>query len=251
MRIFRILQRLTTALLTLWLVAAPGSPARALAIIIDQDASWRYINATPATTMAVPGDWFAKDFDDSGWFAGNAPFTSNPGNPAATFGGDLANAGTPYGGAAPAIPAAGTLWNVPFDPYLRISFNMAAPAPLTVWIAVDNGINAMYLNGVLSTGNINAEGQGFRWEHVFDIGAEYTLNGENVLALQLEDHGGATAFALVLTEDDSADNPIFTDNDPPPPNPTNGIPEPGTLALFAFGLTGLAILRRRKTVAKG
>ena len=220
-------------------MALAASPAAALTIHVDQDSTWRYVNATPGTTQAVPLNWFSSSFDDSGWSTGAAPFTSNTANPASTFGSDFANAGTPFGGSAPAIPSSGTLWNVGFDPYVRIHFNLAAPEALTIWLAVDNGINSMYLNGTQATGSVNAEGQGFRWEHVFDIGAQYTVAGDNVLALQLEDHGGATAFMAVVTSDDSNSNPVFTTNPP-------AVPEPGTLAVLAIGIGAMGLLRRRQ-----
>lgn len=228
-------------------VAIFAAPASAITIFVDQNAQWRYVNATAATTQAVPANWFDYAFNDSGWSLGNAPFTNNPNNPGSSFGGDLGNAGGPWGGVAPPIPSTGTQWDVPNDPYLRVYFNLPSPQALTVWLAVDNGVNSMYINGVSGlTSAINAEGQGFRWENVFDIGSQYTFAGLNVLALQLEDHGGATAFDLVITSDDTAQNPIFT-NGPPPTQPgSTGVPEPLTLSLFGAGLAGAAALRRRR-----
>ncbi|MCP5200819.1 MAG: PEP-CTERM sorting domain-containing protein [Gammaproteobacteria bacterium] len=239
-------RRVLYALLALSLSGVTGA-ASALNIYFDQNATWRYVNATASTTQVVPANWLAADFDDSGWFSGNAPFTSNPANPASTFGSDASfgNAGAPYGGIAPAIPASGTLWSVNYDPFVRIAFDLAAPTALTLWLAVDNGINSMYLNGVQATGSVNAEGQGFRWEHVFDISADYTHAGTNVLAMQLEDHGGSTAFMAVLTSDDTAQNPVFTTNPPP----VRDVPEPAGLGLVLAGLAGFRRVRRTRDSA--
>jgi hypothetical protein len=52
------------------------------------------------------------------------------------------------------------------------------------------------------------------------------VNGENWLAVELEDHGGLTAFDMQVTGDP--------------------VPEPATLLLLGSGLTGLAVRRRRR-----
>src|SRR5438093_7378142 len=52
------------------------STSQALTIFVDQTQSFRYVNATAATTQVVPADWFTFNFDDSGWFVGNEPFSS-------------------------------------------------------------------------------------------------------------------------------------------------------------------------------
>ena len=216
-------------------------PAHGLPIYIDQDAEFRYVNATTATTVpVVPATWFTFGFDDSSWFTGTAPFSTG-------FGGDLSNVNGPFApGPTEPIPSPSTAWSVNFDPFLRTTFNLPAPTALTIWMAVDNGIQSLYLNGVLGTGSFNREGQAFRWEHVFDIPAAYTFAGENVLALQLEDHGGATGFVMMLTADDAAQNPTFTDLEPPdPPVPPTTVPEPATLTLFGLGLAGIERYRRR------
>lgn len=222
------------------LVALPLE-IHALPIHVDQDATFRYVNATPDTTIPiVPADWFVPGFDDSTWHIGNAPFSTG-------FGGDMANVNGPFApGPTEPIPSPSTPWSVQFDPYLRTAFVLDAPTALTLWLAVDNGIESLYLNGVLGTAGVNREGQAFRWEHVFDVPAAFTFAGTNVLALQLEDHGGATGFVMMLTSDDAAVNPVFTINQPP--TPPNVIPEPATLGLFTLGLSAVAAAKRRRRV---
>lgn len=225
------------------LVALVPARGNALPIYVDQDASFRYVNATSATSVAsVPANWFLPGFDDSSWFVGNAPFSRG-------FGGDLTNVNNPFApGPTEPIPTTVTPWDVPLDPYLRTTFELDAPTPVTIWLAVDNGIQSMYLNGVLATAPVNLEGAAHRWEHVFDIAAPYTLAGTNVLALQLEDHGGSTGFVMMLTADDAAVNPIFTINEPPPPV-SAAIPEPASVSLLALGLAAAGARRIRKGIS--
>jgi len=240
----------TAALLLGALALAVSGGVSALTLYVGQDASYRYINATAATTQAVPADWFAFDFDDSGWFLDQGPFSSSDGS---TFGADLGNVNDPFGpGTAPPLPTSSAdyiRWDAGFDPYVRTEFTLAAPTALTIWMAVDNGIGpypqvagatGMFLNGVEATASVNAEGPAYRWEHVFDIPEAFTFAGRNVLAFNLEDHGGATAFAMVVTSDDPASHPVFSTNPPPTP-----VAEPYTLLLLLGGLAGVSVARRR------
>jgi hypothetical protein len=242
-----------------------GSPALAApTIYVDQNALYSYINATAATSQGSPGSsWFTVGYNDSSWFTGHGTFDSGP--VSGTIG-DLANAGAPFGGVAQPVPTAFTQWD-PFNaPFLRTHFTLSAPTALTVWIAIDNGIGTlasdnrngtgantgMYINGVYSTnvGLVNAEGAAFRWENVFNIPAAYTFAGDNLFALQLEDHGGATGFDMMITSQVGSDNPLFTTLPPgTPPGPPTGVPEPLTLSVFGFGLAGALAMRRRKTGA--
>jgi len=184
-----------------------------LVIFLPENATYRYVNATAATTVSsVPANWYEPAFDDSTWFSGAGSFGHS------IF--DLPNARGPQ---TPDVPgfSVRTPWHVNHDPYLRTSFSLPHPMDLTLWLAVDNGIEGAYLNGVQATAAVNAEGNAYRWEHVFDIPAAYTFAGMNTLALQLEDHGVVTGFALVITENDLAANPVFSNNPPPA-----AVPEP-------------------------
>ncbi len=237
------------ALLSTTAVFAAGEAA-ALTVYVDQTATYRYVNATPGTCVyannscggaALPADWFAYDFDDSGWFSGQAPFADRASGAIL----DAGNANGPFApGATQPIPGSFTTWNVPYDPFLRLEFTLPAPTALTIWLAVDNGTFGMYLNGVQATASVNLEGNAFRWEHVYDVAAAFTFAGRNEFAVQLEDHGGATGFVMMITANDAATNPVFTNNPPPPPPVTT--PEPLAMGLFGVGLAGLAALRRRR-----
>jgi len=69
--------------------------------------------------------------------------------------------------------------------------------------AVDDGVGllgsslaGLYVNGVQTTQSVNAEGNAFRWETVFNIPAQYTFAGSHLIALQLKDHGRLTGFDM-------------------------------------------------------
>ena len=214
----------SAAVVGLALTLLAASPARAgLPIILPQDATWQYVNATAETTVPLVSPlWFHPDFDDSAWFSGKTPFAN------AQSIGDFGNATGPQTPDVPRIDPA-TPWAEGYRPYVRTTFTLDAPTDLTLWLAVDNGVDQMYLNGILVAPPVNAEGAAYRWEHVFDIPAPFTRTGENTLAIQLEDHGVLTGFVTVITADDDADNPI--------------IPEPATGTLATLALSTL-LLRR-------
>lgn len=233
-------------------VLGVSSSASALPVFVDQTATYNYINASGGgncTPSAAPADWFAVGFDASAWNTGNGPFSSGP--TSGTFGADQANVNAPFApGATQPIPTSFTPWAVNNCPLVRTTFTLPEPTALTIWIAVDNGIglaggNGIYVNGVQGTGTVNAEGQAFRWETVFDIPATYTFAGTNLIALQLEDHGGATAFDMMVTgQAPDSSNPPFTTN--PPPTPPGTVPEPTSLLLLGASLTALRMTRRRR-----
>lgn len=176
---------------------------------IAPGASWTYANTDAAHVIVNTAGFELPGFDDSAWFTGNAPF----GN---TGGGDF---------------GANTNWDADYDPQVRTTFTLASPTALTAEIGVDNGY-ALYINGNLVSAN-NAEGFTYRWEYSVNIPASFFVAGSNLVALQLEDHGGLTAFDMHLFGPDVA-----------------AVPEPGSLltgAILGGGLfLGLMRGRRRK-----
>jgi hypothetical protein len=219
-----MIRQLSVCLVTGLSLCLLGEASGGLPIHLPQNASYQYINATAATSIgAPPANWFEPAFVPSGWFSGAAPFA----NSASIH--DLANATGPDTPDVPLIPHA-TTWDEHFDPYLRTAFTLSAPKDLTLWLAVDNGVESIYLNGYLGSTVINFEGEAFRWEHVIDIPSFYTQAGTNTLALQLEDHGSLTGFALVITDDDPPENPKF-------PEPT---------AVATLGCLGMLLTLRRR-----
>jgi hypothetical protein len=66
---------------------------------------------------------------------------------------------------------------------------LAVPTNLTLWLAVDNGVEGFYINGVLGTASVNAEGTANRWEHV-EEGRLAVKDKRNVLLDALETEFG-------------------------------------------------------------
>lgn len=184
----------------LGLVLAAGSASAVL--VVTTGDSYRYIDATAATTFGgSTAGWETLAYDDSGWFAGNAVFGNS--------------------GAIESNPVQ-TQWDAQFDPKLRKIVTLGTTfSQVTVRIAVDNGFD-LYVNGTL-VGSANAEGYTNYWEYEFDITPGLLTVGNNIIAVQLEDHGGATAFDMEIE---------------------GVVPEPASMA--ALGMGALALLRRRR-----
>ena len=190
-----------------------GTVSSAYAANIDYIApgdTWRYICTGPGVACPAHSDFQSTSFDDSSWLVGNAPF-SNVGSD------DF---------------AANTDWTAGFDPVVRHTFTLGTPVDMTAELGVDNGYD-LYVNGVLVS-SANAEGFTSRWEYIVHIPASMFLVGSNVIALQLEDHGGSTAFDMHL----------FGDSRGLP-----SVPEPSTWLLLGTGLVGLLAYRARRDVA--
>lgn len=161
-------------------------------LLVPEAASYRYVNATLGTTIAnVPSDWMSPTFDDSTWFVVQGSFGTS-------FGPDLPNASDPFAPITPQNQGA-TPWDQYYDPYVRTQFALPNALPLTFWIAVDNGVEALYLNGALLAGPLVNGGAAFRWEYVVTAPASAAVAGTNTVALRLRDDGVVAGFAMVVT----------------------------------------------------
>lgn len=199
----------STALLAATLLLT-GATAHA-AVVLPPGATWEY---TFDSTLVSDPDW-NTEVGTAGWLTGPAP-----------FGNCQACGFDPNFDYNTLWPADGTDGD---DLWVRTTIDLTGYQLSTAaWnLGVDNGFK-LYANGVLVQG-ANAEGYTFRWEYngVFLPGT--LVNGVNVIAVALEDHGGLTAFDMQVTAD--------------------AVPEPASLLLFGTGAAVLARARRRSRKA--
>jgi len=176
---------------TLASTAAIAAPAAV--VVVAPGSSWEY------SGVATPG-W---NTTTGGWSVGAAPF----GN---TSGGDF---------------GANTNWSANTLLWVRKAVDFTGFNTATAhWdLGVDNGFD-LYVNGTHIAG-ANAEGFTSRWEYSGALGGLHS--GVNIIAVALEDHGGATAFDMQIL--------------------AAPVPEPETYAMMlaGLGLLGLAARRRQ------
>jgi len=172
--------------------------------ILATGSTWEYTFADPTA------DPLWSTTGGAGWLTGPAPF----GNVCCN--GDGFDFATLW-------PADGTDGD---DLWVRkaVDFTGFSLSSIGWDLGVDNGYK-LYLNGALVAG-ANAEGYTFKWEYSGTFAG--ALPGMNILAVALEDHGGATAFDMQITGDAVA------------------VPDPvSTLPLLLAGLGILGIGRKR------
>ncbi len=186
-----------------------GCATASAAIVLPPGATWNYTVTNPTGDSA----WNTTTGVGGIWVSGSAPF-SNHGS------GDFSY--TP----------SGTFWAADGsdgdDRWLRRTLDMTGfDISTAAWdLGVDNGFK-LYINGALIA-SANAEGGTHRWEYTGGFGG-FLTPGLNVLAVALEDHGGATAFDMQVRA-------------------TPVVPEPSTwiAGLSLAVMAGSHLLRRRQ-----
>lgn len=189
------------------------------ATVLAPGALWEYTAADPTLDPA----W---NNSTGGWNTGSAPFGNVPV-------GELAYGTLDFGYAtywAPGDFSTNLDGSFVDDLWVRTSINVSSLDLGTIlWdLGVDNGFK-LYANGILVAQN-NAEMYTNRWEYSGDFGSAL-IDGVNVIALALEDHGGLTAFDMQITGREK---------------PNASVPEAGTsFFLFGLGLSGIGFLTSR------
>lgn len=189
----------------------PTATISGTAPIVPMGASWHFLKGT----SAPPALWKDRNFDDSGWLAGEGAFGYDTGNryQPATVLSDMNNAYTSV--------------------YFRANFNLASiPQAIQLGVLVDDGFIA-YINGVeVTRDNMNnpanfnslaASSVNPSWNAVLDLASptNYTPNptlrwidlsaftnalyvGKNTLAVQVHNYKKSNADFLFLAQLDAA-----------------------------------------------
>jgi len=159
------------------LVVSMIVPAAAQEVILPPGSVWEYTFSDPTSDPA----WNVTTA--GGWSRGAAPFGTSPGLNA-----DF---------------EARTQWKADGsdgdDLWVKTVVNLSKYDHSSVkWhLGVDNGYT-LYINGLrVSSGN--AEGYTVRWEYSGQFPVELLRPSDNIVAVALEDHGGATAFDMQIT----------------------------------------------------
>ncbi len=195
------------------------------AVILDGSSVARY-NSSIGTSLDTLGT--LDPFPCANIACGDAtvsfPTAPNLSGAAGVLGDWLTNPASP-GGAWTSVQAIPSTWAINTE--TAIVYEIGAGGGLAnvgLSLGVDNGI-FVWLDGTYLFGTRRAGGSS-PGEYVLAL--PNLTAGTHYLQIMREDHGGATGYAIELTAD------------------VKKVPEPGTLALLGFTLTGLAFTRRRR-----
>ncbi len=179
-----------------------GFPLYASAnVLVDQAEYWNYSKLS----NDLWSDWANAGYNSFDW--NNATWS----NGQAAFGSTNATNG-PYH----------TYWTPNTDLALMKSITINGSASDVVLnVASDNGF-IIFINGN-QVAKANAEGFTSIWEYSYSLTTSYLVNGNNIIQVLAEDHGGSTYFDMKLT---ATVNPV-----PLPPSALLIVP--GLLGLFA------------------
>lgn len=153
-------------------------------VLLAPGHAWEYTFTNPTSDVVL---WNAAVGSGNGWSRGPAPF------------GNVRNGGDfDYATYWPEDPYD---WNPALwddDLWVRTTVDLTHVDLNSVrwFMGVDNGYK-LYVNGVLVSAN-NAEHYTWKWEYSGDFGPAL-VQGVNVIAVALEDHGGLTAFDMQIT----------------------------------------------------
>jgi hypothetical protein len=160
-------------------------------LIEPKSSDWEYYHVNGP----VPSNWQTKT---GGWTVGPAPF----GNYYGTWGGRDDFVTRTF------WPADG--WDGD-DLLVRKVIdltNIDLSKPIHWFMGTDNGMT-LYVNGIKVTSR-NDEGYAYKWEYSgrLDPALYNLVNGPNIIAVALEDHGGLTAFDMMITGESTPPTPI-------------------------------------------
>jgi RHS repeat-associated protein len=152
--------------------------------LIAPGSLWKY-------SLNNPTGFFQPNFDDSSFVLGLAPFTNAIGNQSPGFSCPLIGASF--------FPVSG---NVDLR---KTIFLPGGASNVIAQVAIDNDFT-LWVNGTQVT-NQQSEGCAFEWNRTVPVPDNLWVQGNNVVAVQARDRGGATGFEMQMIEGAGTNQP--------------------------------------------